>query len=74
MNRLAAAVFLILPILGFAQEERDRVDSMAIPKSLAGKEAPEIRIAKEHWINAAEAPSLEKYKGRVIWLEFGFLD
>lgn len=41
--------------------------------SYLGKVPPEIVAAREQWINAPEGLQLGKLKGKVVWLEFGFL-
>lgn len=41
--------------------------------SYLGKAPPEIVAAKDQWINAPEGKTLDKAKGKVVWLEFGFL-
>ncbi|MBI4563974.1 MAG: hypothetical protein HY716_04680 [Planctomycetes bacterium] len=74
MNRLAAVLAVVsLSLFGYAQDERDKIDTQVMPESFAGKEPPKVEIDQENWINATEAPSPEKYKGQVVWLEFGFL-
>ncbi|HZE95704.1 MAG TPA: redoxin domain-containing protein [Planctomycetota bacterium] len=41
--------------------------------SYKGKAPPEIAGAKEQWINAPDGLQIAKLKGKVVWLEFGFL-
>ncbi|MBV8882031.1 MAG: TlpA family protein disulfide reductase, partial [Planctomycetaceae bacterium] len=41
--------------------------------SYKGKTPPEIVAAKDQWFNAADGLQLGKLKGKVVWLEFGFL-
>src|SRR5581483_11680819 len=41
--------------------------------SYLGKAPPELAAAKGQWINALEGIELGKLKGKVVWLEFGFL-
>jgi thiol-disulfide isomerase/thioredoxin len=41
--------------------------------SYLGKSPPELVAPKDQWLNAAEALALGKLKGKVVWLEFGFL-
>ncbi|MBI3856463.1 MAG: redoxin domain-containing protein [Planctomycetes bacterium] len=40
--------------------------------SYLGKAPPELASEKEQWLNS-EPLKLEKLRGRVVWLEFGFL-
>jgi len=42
--------------------------------SFKGKAPPEIVSDAGHWLNATEAVKLEKLKGKVVWLEFGFIN
>src|SRR5574341_741193 len=42
--------------------------------SYKGTAPPELASEAKHWINASEAIRLEKLKGKVVWLEFSFLD
>jgi len=41
--------------------------------SYLGKAPPELIGAKDQWINAPEGLQLRALKGKVVWLEFGFL-
>jgi thiol-disulfide isomerase/thioredoxin len=41
--------------------------------SYLGKTPPELVSRKDQWLNAPEAITLEKLRGKVVWLEFGFL-
>ena len=41
--------------------------------SYMGKAPPELVAGKGHWINAQEPPTLAGFKGKVVWLEFGYL-
>lgn len=41
--------------------------------SYLGKAPPELVAPKGQWINAPEGVELGKLKGKVVWLEFGFL-
>jgi len=49
-------------------------DEKLSANSYKGKEPPELQSKREHWINAKEPLLLRKLKGRVVWLEFSFLD
>lgn len=40
--------------------------------SYLGEAPPEIVSAPEHWMGAAEPLTLEKLKGKVVWLHFNF--
>lgn len=42
--------------------------------SYLGKAPPELVSEKDHGFNAKDALKLEKLKGRVVWLEFSFLN
>ena len=41
--------------------------------SYMGKAPPELAAGEGHWINASEPLTLAGLKGKVVWLEFGFL-
>ena len=41
--------------------------------SYLGKTPPELVSQKDQWLNPPEAITLEKLRGKVVWLEFGFL-
>lgn len=41
--------------------------------SYLGKAPPELVSEKSQWLNSAEALTFEKLRGKVVWLEFGFL-
>jgi thiol-disulfide isomerase/thioredoxin len=41
--------------------------------SYLGKAPPDLVGPKEQWLNAADALEIRKLKGKVVWLEFGFL-
>lgn len=40
-------------------------------KNLLGKEPPELVADKDHWLSGPPV-SLEKLRGRVVWLQFNF--
>lgn len=42
--------------------------------SYKGKVPPELVSEKEHWLNAKKPLTLEGLRGRVVWLEFSFID
>ena len=41
--------------------------------SYKGQAPPELQSAKEDWINAPKSITLKELKGKVVYLEFGFL-
>src|SRR5436190_381137 len=41
--------------------------------SYLGKAPPELVSQPDQWFNAPEATTLAKLKGKVVWLEFGFI-
>ena len=41
--------------------------------SYLGKTPPELVAPKDQWLNAPEGLELGKLRGKVVWLEFGFL-
>lgn len=43
------------------------------PPNLVGKAPPTIDIAAKEWLNTKGQVSLDALKGRVVWLEFGFI-
>jgi hypothetical protein len=66
----AVAVAFLLAGMVFAQEDEEQVHS----NSYKGKAPPELKIDAKHWLNAKKAPKLADLKGRVVWLEFSFLN
>ena len=65
-----AAIAFLLAGLAFGQDEEEQVHS----NSYKGKAPPEIEIEGKNWINAKKPPKLADLKGRVVWLEFSFLN
>ena len=65
--RMAAAI-LVLAGMSLAQDEK------IYTNSYKGKTPPELEVGKNHWVNAKEAVKLSKLNGRVVWLEFSFLN
>ena len=61
-----AAVALLLAGLASAQDED--------AKSFKGKTPPELEIEGKNWLNAKKPVKLAPLKGRVVWLEFSFLN
>ena len=51
-----------------AQEEK------IYSNSYKGKAPPELTSEKDQWINSAEKLTLAGQKGKVVWLEFSFLN
>lgn len=64
----ALAIWAGLAALGKAQEEP------LFSNSYKGKAPPELVSEAGAWINASEPLRLEKLRGKVVWLEFSFLD
>jgi hypothetical protein len=62
------ALWAALAALGAAQ------DDPLFSNSYKGKAPPEIVSEPGAWINASEPLRLEKLRGKVVWLEFGFLN
>jgi len=69
---LSAAVLFCAAVPSFAKAPEDRQDSK-FGHSYLGKAPPEIVATKDQWINAPEGLKLGALKGKVVWLEFGFL-
>jgi len=44
-----------------------------LANSYKGKAPPELVTEPAHWMNAKGAPKLADLKGKVVWLEFGFI-
>jgi hypothetical protein len=65
--RMMALVTMLALAPACAQDEKNF-------NSYKGKAPPELASEKEHWINSAEALSLEKLKGKVVWLEYSFIN
>jgi hypothetical protein len=42
--------------------------------SFLGKAPPDLASEARHWLNSKEALKLATLKGKVVWLEFGFLN
>ncbi len=42
--------------------------------SYKGRTPPEIASEKGDWLNSTEALKLEKLRGKVVWLEFSFIN
>ncbi|HVR86223.1 MAG TPA: TlpA disulfide reductase family protein [Planctomycetota bacterium] len=59
---IAAAVLACV----FAQDNK-------FGNSYLGKAPPELVAPKDQWLNAPEGLKLGKLRGKVVWLEFGFL-
>jgi hypothetical protein len=66
-----AAVAILLASLSLAQ---DQGEEQVHSNSYKGKAPPELEIDGKNWINARKAPKLADLKGRVVWLEFSFLN
>ncbi len=49
-------------------------DDQPYYNSYKDKTPPELVSEKEHWLNAKKPLTLEKLRGRVVWLEFSFID
>jgi hypothetical protein len=67
MTRWLAVVALAA---GAAAAQENKIFS----NSYKGKAPPELASEQDHWINSAEAIKLEKLKGKVVWLEFSFIN
>ena len=63
--KVAAAVLLLVG-LACAQDEEQ--------KTFKGKVPPELEVEGKNWLNAKKPVKLADLKGRVVWLEFGFLN
>ena len=64
MSKLLAAALLLT--CGLFQDSK-------FGHSYLGKAPPEIVAPKDQWINASEGLKLGALKGKIVWLEFGFL-
>jgi hypothetical protein len=58
----------VLAVAAFGAQDR------IFSNSYKGQAPPEIVSEAGQWLNAKEALSLEKLRGRVVWLEFGFIN
>jgi hypothetical protein len=67
---MAVAGLGAAPPLGSARGEQDG----KYANDYKGKAPPELASDKADWFNATEAIKLEKLKGKVVWLEFSFLN
>ena len=61
------ALAALLTVSLGAQQER------IFSNSYKGKTPPEFKAKKADWLNWKNPETLKKLKGRVVWLEFGFL-
>ena len=41
-------------------------------RSSKGRVPPEIMSSEQHWMNASGAVTLERLRGKVVWLQFNF--
>ncbi len=41
-------------------------------RSFKGRVPPEIVSSERHWVNASRAVTLERLRGKVVWLQFNF--
>lgn len=64
MTKLLCAALLAVALL-----PQDR----KLGNSYLGKAPPELTAEKGQWLNAPDGLTLEKLRGKVVWLEFGFL-
>ena len=62
---MRVAAMLILASLAGPQDD-------LFSTSYKGKAPPELKATGE-WLNTKETPTLAKLKGKVVWIEFGFL-
>jgi hypothetical protein len=60
----------LLALAAFAAPAQDDFSA----GSFKGKTPPELVSEAGHWINATEALALEKLRGKVVWLEFSFIN
>lgn len=67
-HTLAGAILLGAVAVALAQDDKPYYNSYK------DKTPPELVSEKEHWLNAKQPLSLEKLRGRVVWLEFSFID
>ena len=69
MIRWIALVSVLAMVPASAQEQGKYF------KSYKGKAPPELASEKDSWFNGGEeAIKLEKLKGKVVWLEFSFIN
>jgi hypothetical protein len=70
MMRTIAAT-LVLAVVSCSDGARERLST----HSYRGQRPPELRVEARHWINTSMlAVSLSALRGRVVWLEFSFLN
>ena len=62
---LVAAAALAAP-----RQDEEKIHS----NSYKGKAPPEIVSEKGEWLNSKDPVKLAALKGKVVWLEFGFLN
>ncbi len=41
-------------------------------RSFKGRAPPEIVSSERHWMNASRTVTLERLRGKVVWLQFNF--
>lgn len=66
--------FCVLALYGGAAEQPPSLGVTNRCNSLRGKVPPELVAQKKHWIGTTEEVTLEKLKGRVVWLEFNYCE
>jgi len=60
----------VVALVGLAAVPQDKLYS----NSYKGKAPPELASEKAQWFNADKGLQLGKLKGKVVWLEFGYLN
>ncbi len=70
MRILRATTLFLIAALSVASACAD--DPKYERNSYLGTQPPELVSEKEHWIGASEPLTLEKLKGKVVWLHFNF--
>lgn len=69
MRSLVMAALAAASLAAVAQDEPQYFNSYK------GKAPPELVSDKENWFNGGDAAiTLEKLKGKVVWLEFSFIN
>ena len=81
MKRITTVVALLVAtvLLGAAPPSalpatEGRQDDRIYSNSYKGKAPPELKSEKGSWINTKDKLKLKDLKGRVVWIEFSFLN
>ena len=70
---LARSAVLALGVLGLAAGLSSCGGDKQYANAYEGKRPPALVATQSTWLNVEGAPSLDTFRGKVVFLEFGFL-